>query len=89
MLLFNYSTAVLFWVLLALVPLGVTVAYVSAAPRDLSVVQRFTTSTHGAALSALGLAALLVSILGTPQQSNWDVFGPMCFLPLVLMAYSL
>lgn len=76
--LFNYSGAVLFWITLALVPFGVTVAYIGAAPRDRSVVQRLATSAHGATLSALWLAALLVSMLGTPQQSNWDMFGPAC-----------
>ena len=89
MLLINYSAAMLLWVVVASLPLGVTAAYMSATSRDLSVVQRLAVSAHGVALSALGFAALLVSTEGTPQQSTWDIFGPACSLPLVLISYSL
>lgn len=85
----NNSGAMLFWVALALVPLGVSVAYLGAAPRDRSLVQRLITSAHGAALSVLWLGALLVGVLGTPLQSNWEVLGSVCLLPLALIVHSL
>ncbi len=86
---FNYLTSKLLLIALALVPFGVTVVYMCSAPRDRSLVKRLATSAHGAALSALWLAALLVDMLGNYHPSNWDVFGPACLLPPVLIAYSL
>ena len=84
-----YLTSKLFAIVLALVPFGVSAAYMCAVSRDCSLVKRLATSAHGAALSVLWLAAILVDMLGKHHRLNWDFFGPACLLPLVLIAYSL
>lgn len=86
---FNEVTAIAFWVMLASLPLGVSVAYFCASPPTQSLSQRLATCAHGASISALWIAALLICFFGLGAESNWSVFGPVRWLPFALVIYSL
>ena len=85
----NYLMSALFWILLASVPLGVSIVYLLFAPQHQPLLMRWATCAHGASLSALWMAAVFISFFSVNAQWNWSIFGPLCLLPAALMLYSL
>lgn len=85
---FTFKSAMLFWLLASSVPLLTSLAYFRASPVTESLVQRISVSLHGAAVSALCIAAVLVGMVGTPSPAFAEPFHLLLFVPVVLVLYS-
>jgi len=86
---FTFKTAMLFWLVAALVPLITSLVYFRASPSTEPLIQRIAVSLHGAGVSALCVSAVLVGMLGFPRPELGVVFRLCLVVPIALIAYSL
>jgi hypothetical protein len=85
---FSFKSAMLFWLLASSVPLLTSLVYFRASPATESLAQRISVSLHGAAVSSLCFAAVLVGMIGTPSPELAEPFRLLLFVPLALALYS-
>ena len=86
---FTFKSAMLFWLLASSVPLATSFVYFRASSSSSSLAQRIAVSLHGAAVSALCVAAVLVGMVGTPRPAFGEPFRLLLFVPIALSVYSL
>lgn len=85
----TFKTAILFWLLVALVPLVTSIAYFRASPATEPVAQRVAVSLHGAAVSILCIGVILIGIFGSPRPEFGEPFRLLLGAAVALIAYSL
>lgn len=86
---FTFKTAMLFWLVTALVPLITSIVYFRASPFTEPLIQRIAVSLHGVIVSALCVSAVLIGMLGSPRAEIGEVFRLLLVVPIALVAYSL
>lgn len=86
---FSYDTAMLFWSTVALPPLATSIIYFRLSPSSESLARRLMVSAHGCVIATLYLSAVLIGHFGTPRQDYAALFTPICWIPALLIAYSL
>ena len=85
---FTFKTAMLFWLVVASVPLVTSLVYFRASPSSQSLANRIAVSLHGVTISALCIVAILVGMLGTPRPAFAEPFHLMLLVPVILTLYS-
>lgn len=86
---FTFKTAMLFWLLIASVPLITSFVYFSASPSTEKLVQRIAVSLHGATIALLCVGAVLVGMIGAPRPELGEIFRFLLLVPIALVIYSL
>jgi hypothetical protein len=86
---FTFKTAMVFWLLVASMPLVTSLAYFRASPATESLAQRTAVSLHGVAVSVLCSGAILVGMVGSPRPEFGETFRLLLVVPLAFIAYSL
>jgi len=85
---FTHQSAILFWAVLAALPLMTSVIYFLASPIVTPLAQRVATSAHGVVIALLHLGTVYIAA----EQLHGDQYGmPFFFLCLVaaaLVGYS-
>src|SRR5687767_14455322 len=85
---FTSKAAILFWAVLACVPLVASIAYFRTSPACQPNVQRVAVSLHGASIALLLLAALAIGGSGSHHDRFGLPCGLLCLVSLGLIAYS-
>ena len=85
---FAFSTVLIVWGVLALIPLLTSLAYFRASPPADQLSNRLAVSAHGIFIFALSSMALLIPIMGLEHQKYGEPFRWLCWLPVLAIAYS-
>jgi hypothetical protein len=85
----TFNIAMVVCLLASFIPLVSSFVYFRASPSTSSFAQRLAVSMHGAAVSALCMAAILVGMLGTPRPAFSEPFRFLLLVPVALSVYSL
>ena len=85
---FTFKTAMLFWLVVASVPLITSLVYFRASPSSQSLAHRIAVSLHGATISVLCIVAVLIGMVGSPRQELGETFRFLLFVPILLVIYS-
>jgi hypothetical protein len=84
----TYQSAMVFWALLAAIPLMTSVAYFRASPVATPLAQRVGASVHGLFIALLHLGAVYIAAAQLHGDQYGTPFFVLCLVAVALVGYS-